>query len=75
MSTEPLLNAETVAVERAALRTLLDWYDEPEQDTWGLDVVHAAQRLRLQLDHVGLCPNEASADGRSGSELFDDGDA
>jgi hypothetical protein len=43
-------NADYVRVEQAALRTLLDWYDEPEQDTWGLDVVHAAQRLRLQLD-------------------------
>lgn len=47
------LSAEYVRVERVALRTLLDWYDEPENPEWDIDVAHAAQRLRLQIDGTG----------------------
>lgn len=48
MSTEQ--SAELMRVSRSDLRTLLDWYDEPEYDTWAFEVNQIVERLRRQLD-------------------------
>jgi hypothetical protein len=43
-------SAESVVIEREALVALLDWFDDVAEGPWPLDVIHAAQRLRLLID-------------------------
>ena len=68
----PERHAEYVRVSRADLRTLLDWYDEPEHDTWGDDVPQVVRRLRRQVEklqtNLEYDAARAHIDGRESDE-------